>query len=94
MLKNVFTLPILPYGMFFTWYISIAEIIIGTLFVLGLFTQIAALLAMLYTFKLLVLRKRFAHPLIPKGGFLVLLFAASFSLFITGAGIFAFDLPI
>lgn len=94
MLKNVFTLPILPYGMFFTWYISIAEIIIGILFVLGLFTQIAALLAILYTFKLLILRKRFVHPLIPKGAFLVLLFVASFSLFITGAGIFAFDLPI
>jgi uncharacterized membrane protein YphA (DoxX/SURF4 family) len=93
-LKNVFTLPILPFGLFFTWYISIAEIIIGTLFVLGLFTQIAALLAILYTLKLIILHKYFSHPLIPRRLFLVLLFTASLSLFITGAGAFAFDLPI
>ncbi len=93
-LKNIFTLPILPFGLFFTWYICIAEIIIGTLLILGLFTQIAALVAMSYTFKLFVLRKFFVHPLIPRGPFLLLLFVSAFSLFITGAGILAFDLPI
>lgn len=93
-LKNVFTLPLLPFGSFFVWYISIAEIIIGILFILGLFTQVAALLAILYTLKLIILRKRFAHPTIPKGAFLALLFFSSLSLFITGAGAFAFDLPI
>lgn len=93
-LKNVFTLPILPFGLFFTWYIGIAEIIIGVLFILGLFTQIAALLAVLFTLKLLIMHKRFSHQLIPKRIFLALLCVASLSLFITGAGIFAFDLPI
>ncbi len=94
MLKNVFTLPLFPYGTFFTWYIALAELVIGTLFILGLFTQVAALLALAYTLKLLILHKRFSHPLIPKRLTLVLIFAASLSLFITGAGIFAFDLPI
>lgn len=93
-LKDVFQLPIFPYGLFFTWYISIAEIVIGILFILGLFTQIASLLAMLYTLKLIILHKRFSHPLIPNRLFLIMLFAASLSLFITGAGAFAFDLPI
>ncbi len=93
-LKNVFTLPILPFGLFFAWYVGIMEVIIGVLFIIGLFTQVAALLAILYTLKLVVLRKRFTHPLLPHGLFLALLFTASLSLFITGAGILAFDLPI
>ncbi len=93
-LKDVFTLPIFPFGLFFTWYIALAEIIIGVLFILGLFTQVAALLAILYALKLIVLYKRFSHPLVPTRPVLLLLFAASLSLFITGAGAFAFDLPI
>lgn len=93
-LAQVFTLPIFPYGLFFVWYISIAEIIMGLLFIFGLFTQIAALFGIAYSLKLFILRKQFAHPLIPRGYFLMLLLVVSISLFITGAGIFAFDLPI
>jgi putative oxidoreductase len=93
-LKNVFTLPIAPFGLFFAWYVGILEIVIGTLFILGLFTQIAALLATFYCIKLLILRKRFSHPLLPRGYFLTLLLMTSISIFITGAGAFAFDLPI
>ena len=93
-LKHIFTLPLFPFGLFFTWYIAIAELIIGALFILGLFTQVAALLSILYCLKLIVLRNHFSHPLIPKGAFLMLILVSSLSLFITGAGIFAFDLPI
>jgi hypothetical protein len=44
--------------------------------------------------KMFVMRNWFDHPSIPTKLFYVLLFAASVSLFITGAGVFAFDLPI
>lgn len=93
-LRYVFTLPILPFGLFFTWYIALAELIIGSLFIAGLYTQIAALLAVLYTSKLLVMYKRFSHPLLPTKMSLFLLLVSSISLLITGAGPFAFDLPI
>ena len=93
-LKKILTLPLFPFGIFWAWYISIAEISMGILFILGLFTQITSLLAILYALKLMVFRKQFAHPCIPHGLFLVLLLVVSISLFITGAGIFALDLPI
>lgn len=93
-LKEVFLLNGFPLSGFFVWYMVVVEIIIGTLFVLGLYTQIAALLAMFFLLTLAVMRKKFAHPLLPSRLVRVLLFFASLSLFITGAGIFAFDLPI
>jgi uncharacterized membrane protein YphA (DoxX/SURF4 family) len=93
-LKYVFAVPLFPYGLAVAWYVGIAELIIGTMFILGWYTQIAALLGMAYAIKLIILQKRFAHPLISKRQFLALLLGACLSLFITGAGIFAFDLPI
>lgn len=82
------------YGSFFVWYMGFFEMLIGVLFILGLYTQIAALLSMILIAKLFFLRKRLVHPLLPGPLARVLLFFASMSLFITGAGIFAFDLPI
>jgi len=92
--KNIYTLPRLPYGTFFTWYVAIVEIVVGTLFIAGLFTQIAALISALYAIKSLILYHRFSHPLLPTRLSLTLILMVSLSLFITGAGIFAFDLPI
>ena len=76
------------------WYMGLFEIIIGTLFTLGFLTQVAALLAIFLSVKILIMYRHFIHPLIPQRLFYILLLAISFSLFITGAGIFAFDLPI
>jgi uncharacterized membrane protein YphA (DoxX/SURF4 family) len=89
-----FTLPSLPYGRFFVWHVICAELVIGTLFILGLYTQIAALLAVAYAAKFLIMHRRFGHPLGPSRQTLILLLFAALSLFITGPGIFAFDLPI
>lgn len=93
-LKDTFSFGIFPYGLFFTWYLGIVEIIIGTLFLVGFLTQLAAILSMVLSLKLMVMHKRFVHPLIPSRLTYVLLFFISLSLLITGAGIFAFDLPI
>ncbi len=83
-----------PFGWFFAWYVGFFEILIGTLFVLGLATQIAALLSILLSLKFLYLRGKMATMLIPERIFWVILIGVSLSLFITGAGAFAFDLPI
>jgi uncharacterized membrane protein YphA (DoxX/SURF4 family) len=72
--------------------IGTGEIIAGTLITLGLFTQAGALIAL--TIAILHMRQSpNTEPSLPRV-FYVLLFFASLSLFITGAGIFAFDLPI
>lgn len=93
-LKGHFSFRLFPYGLFFVWYMGMFEIIIGTLFTLGFLTQVAALLAIFLSVKILIMYRHFVHPLIPQKLFYILLLAISFSLFITGAGIFAFDLPI
>jgi uncharacterized membrane protein YphA (DoxX/SURF4 family) len=93
-LNTILVLPLFPFGTVTTTVLIMAELVIGALFILGAFTQIAALLAMIMSFKMIVLKSRFAHSSIPGRLFYVLLLAISCSLFITGAGVFAFDLPI
>lgn len=93
-LRDVFTFSYFKHGLFFVWYMSLFEILIGTLFVLGFLTQIAAILALFLSLKMLIMHTRFNHPLIPHRLVYALLFVISLSLFITGAGIFAFDLSI
>lgn len=70
------------------------EAMAGTLFVLGAWTQIAALAAMFYAMGLLIFRGVVAHTSLPDRWFYFMVLAASLSLLITGAGAFAFDLPI
>ena len=79
---------------FLVWYFAIVELVAGMFLIVGAWTQIATLVTLFFSVKMLVLRKYMAHPSIPPPLFYVLLLGASFSLFITGAGAFAFDLPI
>ncbi len=65
----------------------LAEFGIATLLTLGLFTQIGALAAMVYV---TVSTMKHTKSRVVS----VLIFCAALSLFITGPGIFAFDLPI
>ncbi len=70
------------------------EIVIGVLFILGAFTQYAALISMTIA-GTAVLWQRKLITLFPAGRlFYILLWGASLSLFVTGAGALAFDLPI
>lgn len=71
------------------------ELLVGLMFVAGFYTQIAALLAILYSLVMLAYwRRRLPRSLVPQPMVFALLIGASLSLFITGAGIFAFDLPL
>lgn len=93
-LSSALTLKIFPFGKIITLILILTEIIIGFLFILGLYTQIAALITLIMSFKMMLFRNKFNHPALPTRLTYLLLFAISFSLFITGAGVFAFDLPI
>lgn len=74
--------------------LAIFEVIIGCMFMTGFYTQIAALAAIILSLKMLVFRKTFSYPLVPQSLFWFLVIGVSISLFITGAGILAFDIPI
>ena len=93
-LGKILVLPIFPFGKISISILIIMEIIIGTLLTIGLFTQAGAILLMLLALKMLILRKHFDHSTLPNRLTYLLFFAIGFSLFITGAGVFAFDLPI
>lgn len=93
-LAPVLSLPFFPYGKFSAWLLAVVEIALGVMFVAGFLTQVAALLSMFLSLTFIILRSRWPHPLIPGRLFYILLFGCSCSLFVTGAGIFAFDLPL
>lgn len=75
-------------------YLGLVEMMIGGMFFVGAFTQVAAIAAIILSIKMLVLKRHLAHPSIPKPIFYVLVLGISISLFITGAGTLAFDLPL
>jgi uncharacterized membrane protein YphA (DoxX/SURF4 family) len=77
----------------FAIYFAVVELALGAAFVAGFYTQIAAMVAVVYALKLLYLRNRLAD-LIPSPSFFLLMIGVSISLFITGAGILAMDIPI
>jgi len=85
---------IFPFGKTNTILIIATELIAGTMFILGFYTQIAALLLLEISIKMLLFRKVFIHPSIPSSFTYLLLLGIGLTLFITGAGVFAFDLPI
>ncbi len=93
-LKETFSFSMFPYGLFMVWYMGVIEVALGILFLCGFVTQLAALLTILFSLKFIIMHSRFTHPLIPPRLVYVLIGVISFSLFITGAGIFAIDLPI
>ncbi len=93
-LKESLQLPLFPWPKFAVTMIITTEFVIGSLFVIGLFTQVAALLSILWCLKLLVLRRYFLDGTFPDTRTTILLLAIGTTLFITGAGALAFDLPI
>jgi len=87
-------LPLVKNSKVIFMFLIITELIIGTLYIVGLATQAATLLAIALCVKMLFWHKRFPTWVIPAKLTYVLLLFASLSLFITGAGALAFDLPI
>lgn len=74
--------------------IALLELLFGAMFIIGWYTQVAALGTMALSGIVLFVQQKVQLPHTPGRSFYILLMAASLSLFITGAGALAFDLPI
>jgi uncharacterized membrane protein YphA (DoxX/SURF4 family) len=86
--------PLFPFPLTATWLVALTEISSGLLLIFGIYTQIGALLLIALALKMLVWYARLGQWFVPSRITLVLFMAIGLSLFITGAGAFAFDLPI
>ena len=73
---------------------SVTALGVGFLLLIGLYTQAAALIAILLSISVLLARSSTLTTLLPDSYFWILLIGIGISIFITGAGIFAIDLPI
>ncbi len=73
---------------------GIFEVCIGLLLVAGLYTQIVALITAALALKSLYYRKRYPDILTESVWFYLFMCAVSLSLLVTGAGAFAFDVPL
>lgn len=85
---------VLPFGVFFTFLIATAELVFGVMFILGFSTQYAALGTIVLGTLLLIMNREKTKKHLPSKMFLVLLIGSALSLFVTGAGLPAFDLPL
>jgi|TARA_Y100000310_G_scaffold122869_2_gene121625 uncharacterized membrane protein YphA (DoxX/SURF4 family) len=81
-------------GTFFVWYLGIAEVTAGLLILLGLWTQIGAVIGAVIAVKMLLLKRKHAVLAKESTAFYGLLLAICLSLLISGAGALAFDLPL
>lgn len=75
-------------------FLILSEFLLGAILILGAYTQIVVVLIFMMAIKMIIWRNRFTHPSIPDRWFYSLLIACCISIFITGAGAIAFDLPI
>jgi len=76
------------------WMLALIEITVGIGILIGFLTQVAALLAVIIVLKLMYFGRH--YPYLAPGGISTYLFAITISLalFISGAGAFAFDIPL
>tara|TARA_B100000745_G_scaffold292683_1_gene233811 strand:+ start:1224 stop:1643 length:420 start_codon:yes stop_codon:yes gene_type:complete len=93
-LKQDLTLPWFPFSTWNTLLLIGTELSIGLSILLGVYTQLGAILLVILSIKMLFFKKHWQHHSFPSRMTYVLLIGCGLSLFITGAGAFAFDLPI
>src|SRR3989338_7740233 len=87
------TLGIMPADLFVPVYASL-QILVGILLILGLWTQAAALVFVIFTGIELYVEMNAKEVLKRDLVFYLLLFVISLSLLLTGAGSFAIDIPL
>jgi uncharacterized membrane protein YphA (DoxX/SURF4 family) len=90
----VVRVPLFPFPRTAVALLIMTELLAGLSLTLGLYIQVGALLLIILSLKMLVCRGRFPHPSVPMRLSYLLYLAGGLSLFITGAGALAFDLPI
>jgi len=78
----------------FLWIVALTEIIAGTMIVVGFLTQIASMIAGLIMFISIIIKILKPKALPNSLDFYILFFVVFMSLIISGAGLFAVDLPL
>lgn len=86
--------PFIKNGKLVLGLLIFSELLIGFMFIIGLLTQAVAAACFMMCFKLIIWYKSFPENTLPSKLSLLLIAFISLSLFITGAGALAFDLPI
>lgn len=81
-------------GNYFAFGFGIIELAAGVLLLIGLYTQLATLVAGLIILGALILKNKTANGIESSRGFLALLLIIALSLLVSGAGFFAFDFPL
>ncbi len=81
-------------GTLYNTIIGTLEIVAGLTFVVGFYTQIAALISILILLGVILIKRK--NPDVVKGtiSFFIVLLAIALSLLFSGAGFWAFDLPL
>lgn len=93
-LRNVMTFRWWPFGTVSVLLLILTELIAGIFILVGAYTQLATLIVALLCFEFLIIKTWWQHESLPPRMVYILLGAACLSLTITGAGVFAFDLPL
>lgn len=75
------------------WLLALIEVGIGLLFVAGFLTQLAALIGLLLSVKFFFLRHKYPSLSSESGLLYLLLIAVCIHLFVSGAGLWAVDIP-
>jgi uncharacterized membrane protein YphA (DoxX/SURF4 family) len=86
--------PVVGRGNWIAWAAILFHFVIGLMLIFGYYTQYAAVLAAVGAFKGILLGKSYPDAFMFSRSTYVLLVILSLSLLITGAGAFAFDLPL
>ena len=76
------------------WIAAVITLVTGALITIGLYTQGAAILGALIGIKIAIFNRRYAALMPISASAALLLTAICLSLLISGAGAFAFDLPL
>jgi len=81
-------------GILFVWIFGLVGIIGGLMLLVGIYTQIASLILTLLMLAVVVIKAFRPTLLAGTLSFYALIFIATLSLLFSGAGAFAFDLPL
>ena len=81
-------------AIFWLYFVALTEIIVGLLITIGLFTQIASVIASTIMGMSIAIKLTKPSSLPNTTDFYILFFVVFFTLIFTGAGAFAFDLPL
>ncbi|MFA6077994.1 MAG: DoxX family protein [Candidatus Paceibacterota bacterium] len=83
-----------PKPLFFMWLVAYTELICGFFLILGLWTQVSALLIAIISLGGLIIKLRKPSLLRQTTDFYIFALAIAISLLFSGAGFFSIDLPL